>query len=1130
MRSNFPYKRRGLSLAVMIASAGFALPVVAQDSEIEEVIVTGSFIRGTPGDAPSPVNVIDRAAIDAQGATGIWDVIRNMEVNSGSDTSVAGSNDPGGAATSQLTGTAQVNLRNLGANSTLTLINGKRFTPAAVVTNAGQEFVDLNSIPLVMTDRVEVLTDGGSALYGSDAVAGVVNVIMRTDFEGFELYGDIQGVEAAGDLFDQTISAIWGWESDDGDTNFVISGEYFERDPVGEQYANFFDADAGQYNGQVSGVGVPLVLPGNVLNPAYIQSDLTALNIAQTGNRNIVLGDPLCAGLSGPNGPLYTDNRYSDLGQNQADCFESDLDYTFISLGQERASFAASFEHRFSDNVEFYSFFQHADSDTQIQDDGVATSRSVHLMLPPPGASLAGGPGPGGPGPSPVNAFVGSVAELGFFAAAAGNVRPGPNDITNSPLDIRNGGIGTGMFGGQVRTGDPRTGNIRSNQSVTSGVQAGLRGDFVMSDRSFNWDVSYSWSGTSFEQNYLTLNRENTELALQGLGGPNCTPNGTPDFDFVANDPTGAVLGGLSNNFNDFPFPGYILNLRESLSQGLTSSNQGQGGCEFFNPFLTKLTDPALANSQELQDWMTEDIKRADKRNKLAVFDAVISGELFELSGGTAQFAAGAQYRERSARSRAPALNLPGVQAITGYDAGGTPDEFRYSTNNLECSNCIFDFEHTRDVRSVFLELSLPIIENLETQIALRYEDYGGQIGSNVSPKIAASYRPIEDLLIRASWSQSFRAPNIGVLFESFESSSTEIRDPISTQAVRAGLLPPTVENGERENSFTLGAPNPNLGNEESDTFNIGIQWTPSGTLDGLSIGADIWRFEVSDRVLPQAPIAALQPELDAFALAAADLSNYVDNASVQADASPQFASCDPTAIAAQFGVDSPERLECVVDPRTYRVEGAQRLAGSTEADLVTIVLPAINSGGIVVDGIDLKAGYTWDNDWGRFRVAAEYTHVRQYDVSDIPGLGNGLSETGRFDAAGTSGQAPIVRSLPDNRGNINMSWTKDGHRLTVINRHIGSYDALEFAGRLTTTSDALLPFLKPKIESYQTWDMNYTYTHAWGNSNLGSTNFTLGMIDAFNEEIPQFRFQEFDRSVFDGRGRRIYARALWSL
>ena len=1124
MRSNFPCKRRGLSLAIMIASSGFALTAVAQDSNIEEVLVTGSFIRGTPADAPSPVNVIDRAAMQAQGATGIWDVIRNMEVNSGSDTSVAGSNDPGGTVTSQLTGTAQVNLRNLGGNSTLTLINGKRFTPAAVVTNAGQEFVDLNSIPLVMTDRVEVLTDGGSALYGSDAVAGVVNVIMRTDFEGFELYGDIQGVAEAGDLFDRTVSAIWGWESSDGDTNFVISGEYFDRDPVGEENANFFDANAGQYNAEVTALGTPLVLPGQVLNPAYIRSDLTALNISQTGNRAAVLGDPLCESQSGPNGSFYTDNRYSDLGQNQADCFESDLDYTFIAVGAERLSLAASFEHRFSDSLELYSFFQHAESDAQIENDGTAFSRSVHLYLPPPGASLAA-EGPG------FNSFLGGLAELGAFAQAAGNTRPGPNDITNSPLDARNGGLGTGMFGGAVATGVPRTGNTNTNASVTSGVQAGLRGDFAWNDRNFNFDVSYSWSGTSFEQSYLTLNRERTELALQGLGGPGCTPNGTPDFDFVGNDPTGgAVLGGLSNNFNDFPFPGYILNLRETLSTALTSNNHGQGGCEFFNPFLTRQTDPALANSPELEGWMTERVLRADKRNKLAVFDAVISGELFELDGGTAQFAAGAQYRERNARSRAPALNLPGVQAITGYDANGVPDQVRYSTNNLECSNCIFDFEHSRDVRSVFLELSLPLIENLETQIALRYEDYGGQIGSNVSPKIAASWRPIEDVLIRGSWSQSFRAPNIGVLFESFESSGTTIQDPISNQAVRAGLLPPTVANGEREDSFTLGSPNPNLGNEESDTFNVGIQWTPSGALDGFSLGADVWRFEVSDRVLPQVPIAALQPELDAFAIAAADLGNYVDNASLLADASPQFNSCDPTAIAAQFGVDSPERLECVVDPRTYRVEGIQRLAGSTEASLVTITLPATNSGGIVVDGIDLKAGYTWDNDWGRFRVAAEFTHVRQYDVSDIPGLENGLAETGRLDAAGTTGQAPIVRSVPDNRGNINFSWTKDAHRLTVINRHIGSYDVLDFQARLVTSSDALIPFLKPKVESYQTWDLNYSYTHNWGNSNLGSTNFTVGMIDAFNQDLPQFRLQTFDQSVFDGRGRRIYARALWAI
>ena len=186
MQKKFPSKRRGLALAVMVAAAGATMPLAAQQNEpeVEEVIVTGSYIRGSALDAPSPVNVINRESIQAQGASTIWDVIRNLEVNQGSDTTVEGAMAGSG---SQNTGTASVNLRNLGGNSTLTLINGKRSTPAAVVTASGQESVNLNSIPLVMTERVEVLTDGGSALYGADAVAGVVNIIMRTDFDGLEL-------------------------------------------------------------------------------------------------------------------------------------------------------------------------------------------------------------------------------------------------------------------------------------------------------------------------------------------------------------------------------------------------------------------------------------------------------------------------------------------------------------------------------------------------------------------------------------------------------------------------------------------------------------------------------------------------------------------------------------------------------------------------------------------------------------------------------------------------------------------------------------------------------------------------------------------------------------------------------
>ena len=108
MRNNFPGKRKALTLAVMLAGSTLALPAAAQqDQEVEEVVVTGSFLRGSPEDAPSPVNVIDRASIEAQGASQIWDVIRNLEVNQGSSTNVNGSSPGEGG---QLSGTASVNL------------------------------------------------------------------------------------------------------------------------------------------------------------------------------------------------------------------------------------------------------------------------------------------------------------------------------------------------------------------------------------------------------------------------------------------------------------------------------------------------------------------------------------------------------------------------------------------------------------------------------------------------------------------------------------------------------------------------------------------------------------------------------------------------------------------------------------------------------------------------------------------------------------------------------------------------------------------------------------------------------------------------------------------------------------
>ncbi len=1119
MRRTFPSSRRAITLAVISGLSVTALSASAQDNAIEEVVVTGSFLRGSPLDAPSPVQVVDRSSIEAQGAAVIWDVIKNLEVNSGSIS------NPGSGDNTQVSGSANVNLRNLGENSTLTLINGKRMVPAAVTTRSGGEFVDLNSIPLVMTDRVEILTDGGSALYGADAVAGVVNIIMRNDFEGFELYGDVQGVQKADEKYDATVSAIWGWASDDGATNLVLSAERFERDPVTVRETNAF-SDLQDFNGTVSAVGgfFASAAIGAPTPMEWLNLDIMARNAAQGGTFAPVWTDPGCYTTFGAKGgPLIEPGaRRYDKGQAGGSCADDVSHWAIAAQETVRNSYAGTFEHTFSDSTEFYSFFQHSESTIHRGDDGYNESRGPTIFLPQPGAH----------GGNPVGAYL----ELGAFAAAAGLTPPTAADMPNHPLSAANGGPNVAAWS-QVRNGIIRQGGDGNiTETSSSAVQVGLRGEFDAFDRAISYDIGYSWSESSMEENYRTFNRERTELAALGLGGENCTPNGRSDFDFAGAPGAFGFLPNLwasdAAAFAQTFFPAFVFTTRESISLGLTSNNQGQGGCQFYNPFLSSLSNPNVANDPALMDYILEDVRRVDKRNKLSVFDAVVSGELFEMKGGTAQFAVGGQYRDRNTKEIANELHYPGLQnRILGYDENGVPNEFHRVSNNYECAMCAFNYNNSRTTSAAFMELSLPFIENVETQIALRFEDYGGQIGSELSPKIAMSWRPFEELLIRGSFSQSFRAPNIAIVETGLQSSSVSFQDPISNQKVRAGLLPPTIENGERESTYTLGGPAPDVGNEYADTYSLGFLWTPGGALEGLSIGADAWRFEVSDRVLPEPPINALQPEIEAFIAASKDESNYVLNDSISLDSPVVNVPCSPSAIEAEFGRDSAERLNCVVSPTAYIVPNIQRPVGNEFGDLVTTTLRAINAGEITADGIDLKAGYSWSNDLGIFSANMTYTHVRQYVFDGVPGMINGLLDTGVYDAAGTTGDGNLVRSMPDNKGTLTFNWRNGNQGVTLINRHIGSYRDLGYEGALTVANDFTRPLLSREIGSYNTWDVQYTYNKAWDNSRYGSTTFTVGLLDALNKTLPyrELSALNYDATVFEGRGKRWYARALWS-
>lgn len=193
--------------AGMIAGLAMtAAPVIAQDSEEEtsdRIQVTGSRIQRADLDGAMPVQVIDRVTIEASGKTSVADLLRNQPINS------AGSFRPQSGNSAQ--SAAQLSLRALGAGRTLILVDGRR-APTAPNVGSGQ---DLNSIPLAAVERIEILSDGASAIYGSDAIGGVVNIITRQDFTGAEIGMGVSNPKRKGGETREG-SAIFGAASDRG--------------------------------------------------------------------------------------------------------------------------------------------------------------------------------------------------------------------------------------------------------------------------------------------------------------------------------------------------------------------------------------------------------------------------------------------------------------------------------------------------------------------------------------------------------------------------------------------------------------------------------------------------------------------------------------------------------------------------------------------------------------------------------------------------------------------------------------------------------------------------------------------------------------------------------------------------
>lgn len=220
---------------------------LAEDKIIEEVVITGSYIKSSATDGASPVDVLDRNYIDEMAAVTIADITRNLTVNSGSE------NVPDSFTAGATQGTSNVNLRGLGLGSTLVLVNGRRNTLAAATANDGSSFVDTSMIPSSALQRVEILKEGAASIYGSDAVAGVVNYITQKDFVGTEFGVQYQTTNSDSQE-DTHFTLLHGWENDN--TNIVFAAEYLDRTPLSS-------ADRAELTDTaISGLGNSFVLLG----------------------------------------------------------------------------------------------------------------------------------------------------------------------------------------------------------------------------------------------------------------------------------------------------------------------------------------------------------------------------------------------------------------------------------------------------------------------------------------------------------------------------------------------------------------------------------------------------------------------------------------------------------------------------------------------------------------------------------------------------------------------------------------------------------------------------------------------------------------------------------------------------
>lgn len=868
--------------AALTAGAGATLgftAVVAQDDVAvqQKVTVTGSRIKRVDLEGPQPITVIDREQIDASGDLSIADVLRSTTLNTfGSFQQRSGSD-----AQSQ----NFVSLRGLGPEKTLVLLNGRRMAGSPLESGQAQ---NLTVIPFAAVERIEILRDGASAIYGTDAIAGVVNIILREDYEGLQLGARLSRPNQGGGDEDQ-YNITGGVSGARGNVTFAFDST--QRDVV-------FAGDRSFTATGLSSFGYPAtyfayLLPDDPRNP--------------TGQFIPVGGfpDPRCPQ------ELNTDERFPDSVRG-ARPWGTVCQYNYartaaVTADNDTKSFFVNANYDVTDSTRVFArgLFSHNDS----------FGRFAATPVTPPQ----------------------------FILAGDANNPTDPANPTNAEGD---------PFGGQ---------SVEVDADGDGVADTTIAGPF---------DLSY------FYRNLPGGFRDSPieDVLIDYLAGV----QGTTDW-----------LGGMdwdigvqwSQQTSDDAGSGYLL--LSALDEQVSS-----GELDIFAVNNSSVADAAAA-----AEAAATTISR-NSRTRITGFDGQVNFDLAQLPSGAMPVALGLEYRDE--------------------DYGQEWDQ-QTNSGNITGSAANSDISGARVVKSLFAETVIPLFGSLELNLAGRYDDYN-DFGTTVNPKASLAFRPIDSLLLRASYGTGFEAPSLSDLYSSLDQAFGEAID-----SWQCSMTPEDTDDDGRSNVpldqlpeghpclsegfFATTSGNRDLDPEESTSWSAGFIWNP---LQQLAINVDYYNIEVD---------------------------NSVDIAIAQEAFDEEFSLRQAGATGTMVG------------------DVTRGLSGFP----TDVFVPLVNRVKIETSGIDTDINYSFSvGRFGDLSTRFQWTHVIEFKEP------SSIDQTSAESVEGKVG-------FPEDRAWLSLNWSLGDYSATIVGNYIADQKGEPSAGD---------PDLH--LSSWTTWDAQLSYSLPW--------------------------------------------------